>query len=63
VNRRAWLHAGLTVAWVLLAIPTFLFWSDAVWWLQTMSLYAIVVGHWSAVEAAREESGRAREDE
>ncbi len=49
----AWLHVALTVIWVVLAVPTFLWWRESVTWVVTMSWYAIVVGHWSAVEAAR----------
>jgi hypothetical protein len=40
---------------LLLAIPNYLWWSDLVTWVAWMSLYANVVGHWSAYQAARAE--------
>jgi hypothetical protein len=53
-NRTARMHAFLAVGWALMFIPTALWWSESILWIGTMSIYAIVVGHWSAVEAARE---------
>lgn len=54
------LHLCATIAWALLAIPTFMFWSQSILWLALMSLWANFVGHWSAYQAARAE---ARQDE
>lgn len=52
------LHAALTVVWLLLGVPTLLWWSHSVPWLVWMSLYAIVASHWAAWQAARaEENG------
>lgn len=52
------LHAALTGLWLLLAIPTVLWWRDSVAWVALMSLYANVAGHWAAWQAARaEENG------
>lgn len=48
-------HLGLTVAWILLLIPTMLWWKDSILWVAAMSLYANVVGHWSAYQATRAE--------
>ena len=42
--------AGL---WVLFAVPTLLWWRDSVALVLAISIYANVVGHLSAVEAAR----------
>lgn len=49
----ALLHACLAIGWALMFVPTVLWWSESILWVGTMSIYAIVVGHWSAVEAAR----------
>lgn len=43
----------MTLAWILLAIPTVLFWSDSILWVLIVSVYANVVGHWSSWEAAK----------
>lgn len=53
MTRRAWVHLGLAGAWVLLLVPTLLWWRESVLWVATISVYANVVGHLSAVEAAR----------
>ena len=39
--------------WVLLIIPTIIWWKDSILWVAFMSLYAIVTGHWGAYEAAK----------
>lgn len=49
------LHLALTVLWSLLLVPTLLWWRESVLWVAVMSLYANVVGHWSAYQAARAE--------
>lgn len=52
------LHAALTVVWLLLGVPTLLWWTRSLPWLVWMSLYAIVASHWAAWQAARaEENG------
>jgi hypothetical protein len=48
-------HFWLTLVWVLLGIPTFLWWLESVPWLVFMSYYAIIVGQVSAWQAARVE--------
>jgi hypothetical protein len=49
------LHLALTFAWVLLVVPTLLWWKDSILWVSLMSWYAIVVSHLSAYAAARAE--------
>jgi len=49
------LHFVLTVLWVLLLIPSVLWWKDSVPWLVIISVYANVSGHFAAYEAARQE--------
>lgn len=36
-------------------IPTLLWWRESLLWIAFMSLYAIVVSHWGAFQAARGE--------
>jgi hypothetical protein len=45
----------MVIVWGLLGIPTVLFWKQSILWVAFMSLYANVVGHWSAYQAARAE--------
>lgn len=53
MTRRAWIHVAAAGFWVLFAIPTLLWWRDSVALVLAISIYANVVGHLSAVEAAR----------
>lgn len=57
-----YVHLTLVTVWALLLIPTLLVWKDSVLWVAGMSLYANVVGHWSAFQAARAEKAK-KEDE
>jgi predicted ferric reductase len=51
-------HRVMTMVWVILLIPTLIWWRDSVLWVAVMSIWANVVGHWSAYQAARaEENG------
>jgi hypothetical protein len=49
------LHAVLTVVWLLLAVPTLMWWRHSLVWVAWMSLYANVASHWSAWQASRAE--------
>jgi hypothetical protein len=49
------LHLVLAVAWGGMLVPTLLWWKESILWVAFMSLYANVVGHWSAYQAARAE--------
>lgn len=49
------LHATLTCAWALLAIPGVLLWRESVPFLVAVSIYANFVGHFSSWQAARAE--------
>lgn len=51
--RRA--HAALAAVWLLLTVPSLLWWSHSVPWLVWMSLYAIVASHLACWQAARAE--------
>ncbi len=48
-------HLVLTLVWVLTIIPTLIWWRESILWIAFMSLYAIVVSHWSCWQAARAE--------
>lgn len=48
-----WLHAAMLVAWLIPGtIVTLLWLSNSVAFVAWMSLYAIVIGHWSALQGA-----------
>ena len=49
------LHFFALCIWIALCIPTVLFWSESVQWLVFMSIYAIIVGHFSAYASSRTE--------
>ncbi|MEV0151547.1 MULTISPECIES: hypothetical protein [unclassified Nonomuraea] len=60
VSPSAWrtFHLVMTAVWATLLIPTMIWWRDSVLWVAVMSIWANVVGHWSAYQAARaEENG------
>jgi hypothetical protein len=54
-RRHSRTHLALAIAWVLLLIPTLLWWKESILWVAGMSLYANVSSHWSAYEASRAE--------
>ncbi len=49
------LNLWLAVAWLLLIIPTVLFWSESVLFIAAASVYANVAGHLAAWQASRAE--------
>jgi hypothetical protein len=51
------LHLALAGIWVVLAVPTALWWKDSVLWVALCSLYAnawLHVGAWQGTRAERE---------
>jgi hypothetical protein len=56
------LHAVLTVAWLLFAVPVLLIpgWKDSVALLVFISIYANVAGHWSSYQGVRAEEASER---
>ena len=46
-------HRWAAVAWSVFAVPTVIWWRDSIVLVLLISIYANVVGHWSAYEAAR----------
>lgn len=55
-------HATLTCAWLIAAVPSMIWWSHSVPYLVFLSVYAAVASHWSAWQGARAESA-ANDDE
>lgn len=55
------IHAVATVLWLLLAVPSMIFWRNRVAYLVFLSVYAVVAAHWSAWQGARAEQA-ARQD-
>lgn len=53
--RWARVHLVATFVWAALAVPTVLLWSRSVLWIGLISVYANVVTHISAWQAARVE--------
>lgn len=45
-------HRWLLRLWIVLAIPSVLWWRSSVAWLVVVSVYANIAGHWAAVQAA-----------
>jgi hypothetical protein len=52
------LHAVMTVIWVMLTIPTLLWWRDSILWVLIMSLWSNASTHWGAWQAARAEQAQ-----
>lgn len=47
------MHLISAGAWIVLAIPSVLWWKNSVLWVIIISIYANVVGHLSGYTAAR----------
>ena len=55
-------HLTASVAWIILAIPSVIWWKSSVLWVIIISIYANVVGHLSGYTAARADEA-AEQDE
>jgi hypothetical protein len=54
----AWLrrfHAGMTMVWLVLAVPSVLWWKDSILWVIVLSVWANVASHFGAWQGARAE--------
>lgn len=49
-------HLGGIVAWVVLIAPTLLWWKDSIVVVLLYSIYANLIGHFSAWQSARVET-------
>jgi hypothetical protein len=47
------MHLSLLAAWLLIGIPVSVLLRQSITWLVILSVYAIVVGHWSAYSSER----------
>lgn len=47
------INLALTFVWIALLVPSLLFWKTSVPWLVSISVYANIVGHWSAYQGSR----------
>ncbi len=57
------LHGWATVAWLVLAPPSMLWWRDSIPYLVGLSVYACMTGHFASWQACRtEEIQRRAED-
>jgi hypothetical protein len=57
------LHLMLTWLWVLLIVPTILWWKESILFIGIVSVYANVVSHWTAYQAARAEKAANNQDQ
>jgi len=48
-------HLVLAVMWLLLLIPTILWWKNSILWVLSVSLYANIVSHISAYQGTKAE--------
>lgn len=48
-------HGWATLVWFLASVPLAIYYGNLVVFVTFLSLYAIVVGHWSSWQAARVE--------
>lgn len=57
-ERLARFNLIFTFVWVVLAVPSLLFWKDSILWVIVISLWANIVGHFSAYLAAHSEAAQ-----
>lgn len=62
-NPRFWrhIHAALTIAWFVSAVPTLLWWKDSILWVALMSCWANAAAHFSAWQGSRAEDNNTTE--
>lgn len=47
-----------TFLWIVLTVPSLLYWKESILWVIVISLWANIVGHFSAYLAARSEAAQ-----
>jgi len=57
-DRLARFNLIFTFLWIALTPPSILFWSQSILWVIVISLWANIVGHFSAYLAARSEAAQ-----
>jgi hypothetical protein len=48
-------HAAATLIWLVLTVPSVLWWKDSILWVIILSVWANVASHFSAWQGARAE--------
>ncbi len=48
-------HAVATAVWLVLTVPSMVWWRHSIAYLVFLSVYAIVASHWACWQAARAE--------
>lgn len=56
-------HAVATVGWIVLIVPTIVWWRESITWVVFMSIYAIIVSHFEAWQTARLERNQEKKEE
>lgn len=56
-------HLISTWVWVALLVPTVLWWKDSILFIGVASVYANVVSHWTAYQAARAEQAVSKQQD
>lgn len=56
-------HLVAAVMWVILAIPSLIWWKNSVLWVILISIYANIVGHLSGYSAARSDQAAEENEE
>lgn len=54
---------ALTILWILLTIPTILWWHSSILWIGLISVYAIVISHFTAHIAWKAERAAEHQDQ
>lgn len=49
-------HGYATLFWIVMVIPSVLFWNSSILYLVGLSVYAVITGHWSSWQSSRVES-------
>jgi hypothetical protein len=68
VSRRipvAWLrrfHLAATLTWLVLVVPSLIWWKDSILWVIILSVWANVASHFGAWQAARAEGAADAQD-
>ena len=47
------IHLSLLLLWTVIGIPVSIYFRQSISWLVFLSVYAIIVGHWSGWSAER----------
>lgn len=55
-------HAVMTILWMLLLIPSLIWWKESVLWVIVMSLWANVASHWAGFQASQGEKRTKEQD-